>query len=143
MNVVWFNNTFLSSHRMKDQIKSRMEILLRMELEERSLSQSTARQPTSLSSSTASKTGLTSSVTGRGSVASTTASVSTRRGGTREEVRADMLINTDMSCSVYTLQFLNREVSYSIVTKCAYSHTYICGVQLLPYIMLDQYHACS
>ena len=84
---------------MKDQIKSRMEILLQMELEERSLSRSTARQQTSVTSSTTATTtgkpGLTSSVAGRASVSSTTASVTGGRGRAREEVKADMLFNAD------------------------------------------------
>ena len=70
-----------------------------MELEERALSRSTTRQTTSVTSSTTAattgKAGLTSSVAGRASVSSTTASVSARRGSSREEVKADMLFNLD------------------------------------------------
>ena len=89
---------------MKDQIKSRMEVLLQMELEERALSRSTARQTTSstaTAATTTSKTGLTSSVAGRASVSSTAASVSGGRGSTREEVKADMLFNVDKGKKFY------------------------------------------
>ena len=69
-----------------------------MELEERALSRSTARQTTSSTATaamTTSKTGLTSSVADQASVSSTAASVSGGRGSAREEVKADMLFNVD------------------------------------------------
>ena len=89
---------------MKDQIKSRMEVLLQMELEERALSRSTAR-PTTSSTATAAtttrRTGLTSSVASRASVSNTMASVSGGRGSMREEVKADMLFNIDKGKKFY------------------------------------------
>ena len=96
---------------MKEQIKSRMEVLLQMELEERSISKSTTRQPTNLSTSTAGKTGSTSSTTSHlsSSVCSNTASISSRRDGSREEVKADMLFNADRGTYVQhvCLEFLS------------------------------------
>ena len=86
-----------TSSRMKDQIKSRMEFLLQMELEERSVGQSTARQPVSLSTSTAGKAGLA----GHTSLSSTTASAGSRRGSSREETRAEMLFNVDRGTYMY------------------------------------------
>ena len=84
---------------MKDQVKSRMEVLLQMELEERALARSISRQTASVATSTTAtttgKTSSTSSVAGRASVSSTTASVSGGKGSSREEVKADMLFNTD------------------------------------------------
>ena len=72
---------------MKEQIKSRMEVLLQLEIEDRALRRS-------VSASTTSNPRLTSSVSGQTSLSSSTAS-ERGRSGQREEAKADLVFNMD------------------------------------------------
>ena len=86
------------SHRIKEQVKSRMEVLLEQEIEARLLSATTApppRPPQPVSRT--GQTSLTASTTSR--AASTTADPASSSvvvgGGTRVGTKADLVFNVD------------------------------------------------
>ncbi len=76
--------SIIAAYRMKEQIKSRMEVLLHYEVEARSLDKSTSSR--SLSDTAASTTGQASTEAGKTGLG---------RSGVREEAKADVLFNAD------------------------------------------------
>ena len=95
-HVKLLTNCVLYTHRMREQVKGRMEVLLEQEIQSRQLSATTTNSAKPVSRT--SQTGLSGSTTSRtgGSVGSATRGVSeVGEEGGRESTKADLVFNVD------------------------------------------------
>ena len=101
-----------SSVRMKEQVKSRMEVLLEQEIQSRQLSSSVTADRSPEPVSRTGQMSLTASTASRaaGSASTTTALSQTARGGVRVSAKADLVFSVETGTHVYSFTYTQTHI---------------------------------